>query len=78
MTRRAVAVPIVFGLREPEAAASVGVSPSKFRELVAAGRMPPPRAIDGCRIWDVDDLRDAFKDLRYDAGSVVVAITDRL
>jgi hypothetical protein len=78
MTRRAAVAPLVFGLREPEAAASVGVSPSKFRELVAAGRMPPPRAIDGCRIWDVDDLRDAFKDLRYATDPAQIAIADRL
>ena len=79
MTRRAAAAPLVFGLREPEAAAAVGVSPSKFRELVSAGRMPRPRVIDGCRIWDVDDLREAFKDLRYDAGPVApAAIADRL
>ena len=78
MTRRAAVAPLVFGLREPEAAAAVGVSPSKFRELVQTGRMPRPRMLDGCRVWDVDDLREAFKDLRYDAGPVVVAITDRL
>ena len=78
MTRRAVAVPIVFGIREPEAAAAIGVSPSKFRELVSAGRMPRPRLIDGCRIWDVDDLREAFKDLRYDAPPAPLALVDRL
>jgi len=75
MTRRAAT--LVFGLREPEAAASVGVSPSKFRELVAANRMPRPRIIDNCRIWDVDDLREAFKDLRYDAPAPL-ALADRL
>ena len=78
MTRRAVAVPIVFGIREPEAAAAIGVSPSKFRELVSAGRMPRPRVIDNCRVWDVDDLREAFKDLRYDGGPTPVVIADRL
>jgi len=78
MTRRAAVAPLVFGLREPEAAAAVGVSPSKFRELVQTGQMPPPRVLDRCRVWDVDDLREAFKDLRYDAPTVVVAITDRL
>lgn len=54
-------LPIVFGLPEPEAAASVGISVSKFRALVADGRMPKPRRIDGKIVYDVDDLRAAFK-----------------
>jgi len=56
-------LPIVFGFAEPEAAASIGVSVSKFRELVADGRMPKPRQIDGRLVFDVDELRSAFKDL---------------
>jgi hypothetical protein len=39
--------------------------------------MPRPRIIDNCRIWDVDDLREAFKDLRYDAPAPL-ALADRL
>jgi hypothetical protein len=59
------ALPIVFGLAEPEAAASIGISVSKFRELVADGRMPWPRRVDGRLVYDVDELRSAFKELPH-------------
>ena len=62
-------LPIVFGLGEIEAAAAIGISASKFRELVKAARMPRPRRIDGRAIWDVDELREAFKALPHDGES---------
>ena len=61
--------PVVFGLGEVEAAAAIGVSASKFRTLVKDGRMPSPRRIDGRNIWDVDELRAAFKTLPHDGES---------
>ena len=54
-------LPIVFGLDDIGAAASVGISATKFRELVASKRMPRPRVIDGRHVWDVDEVRAAFK-----------------
>lgn len=51
------------GLRRPEAADYVGISPSKFDAMVGDGRMPSPRVIDGCVIWDVRELDEAFDDL---------------
>lgn len=48
------------GLSREEAAMYVGVSPVKFDELVCDGRMPPPRRIDGRRVWDLRDLDVAF------------------
>jgi hypothetical protein len=42
----------------------IGVSPSKFDELVADGRMPKPVKIDGRRVWDIRQL-----DLAFDALS---------
>ncbi len=54
-------LPLVFGYAEEEAAAAIGISASKFRELVKAMRMPRPRRIDGRLVFDVDELRDAFK-----------------
>lgn len=48
------------GLRREEAATYIGVSPSKFDQLVADGRMPAAFAIDGCRVWDVRALDAAF------------------
>lgn len=59
-------LPIVFGLGEPEAAAAIGISASKFRALVQAGRMPTPRRLDGRRVFDVDELRAAFKALPHE------------
>ena len=35
------------------AAAYVGVSPTKFDQMVTDGRMPKPRKVDGRRLWDV-------------------------
>ena len=62
-------LPVVFGLGEVEAAAGIGVSASKFRTLVKDGRMPLPRRIDGRTVWDVDELRVAFKALPHDNES---------
>ena len=59
-------LPVVFGLGETEAAAAIGVSASKFRTLVKDKRMPSPRRLDSRNIWDVDELRAAFKALPHD------------
>jgi hypothetical protein len=58
-------LPIVFGLGEAEAAAAIGISTTKFRSLVVEKRMPSPRRLDGRNIWDVDELRAAFKALPH-------------
>ena len=58
-------LPVVFGLGELEAAAAIGISVSKFRTLVNEKRMPSPRRLDGRKIWDVDELRAAFKALPH-------------
>jgi hypothetical protein len=58
-------LPVVFGLGEVEAAAAIGISASKFRNLVHEKRMPSPRRLDGRNIWDVDELRAAFKALPH-------------
>jgi predicted DNA-binding transcriptional regulator AlpA len=52
------------GLRRAEAALYIGVSPSKFDQLVSDGRMPKPNHVDSCVIWDVRNL-----DLAFDALS---------
>jgi predicted DNA-binding transcriptional regulator AlpA len=51
------------GLKREEAARYVGVSPSKFDQMVKDGRMPPPREIDSCRVWDRVLLDAAFEEL---------------
>jgi predicted DNA-binding transcriptional regulator AlpA len=58
------------GLRRDTAAAYVGVSPSKFDEWVSDGRMPKPKRVDGCVVWDRFALDQAFDALPSD-GQVV-------
>lgn len=57
------------GLSEAEAALYIGLGVTKFSALVRDGRMPRPRLIDTRRIWDIDDLDAAFKDLPIEGGS---------
>jgi excisionase family DNA binding protein len=54
------------GLSRIEAAIYVGVGLTKFDELVAEGRMPGPRLIDGRKVWDIRRLDLAFDDLPVD------------
>jgi hypothetical protein len=57
------------GLSRVEAAEYIGISPSKFDLLIADGRMPGARRIDGRKIWDVRELDLCFDDLpRDDSG----------
>ncbi len=51
------------GLSREEAAMYIGISPSKFDELVADGRMPGPRRIDSRKVWDVRELDLFFDEL---------------
>jgi predicted DNA-binding transcriptional regulator AlpA len=51
------------GLSREEAAMYIGISPSKFDELVGDGRMPAPVKIDGRKVWDIRHLDLAFDDL---------------
>lgn len=62
-------LPIVFGLSSEEAAAAIGVSATKFLQMVGDGRMPNARRVDGRYIWDVDELRASFKALPHEGGS---------
>lgn len=52
------------GLRRPEAAMYIGVSPSLFDQLVQGGTMPQPFNIRSCRLWDIHDLDEAFDALK--------------
>lgn len=54
------------GLSRAESAMYVGISASKFDELVRDGRMPGPKRIDGRKVWDVHDLDVAFDALPDD------------
>jgi predicted DNA-binding transcriptional regulator AlpA len=58
------------GMRRETAASYVGLSPIKFDELVADGRMPKPARVDGCVIWDRYKLDAAFDDLANDDNKI--------
>lgn len=51
------------GLSRVEAAIYVGISASKFDELVKDGRMPKPKKIDARKIFDLRELDLAFDEL---------------
>jgi predicted DNA-binding transcriptional regulator AlpA len=58
--------PAPRGLQRIVAAGYIGVSATKFDQLVADGRMPRPKFIDKRRVWDRFELDDAFSDLPND------------
>ena len=59
---------ILRGLRRPEAARYIGISPSKFDEMVKDGRMPGPKRIDARTVWDRLRLDEAFEALPDSEG----------
>lgn len=61
--RPQVIAPPRRGLNRVEAAAYIGVGTTKFDALVAEGRMPKPKRIDGRRVWDIRALDSAFDEL---------------
>lgn len=58
------------GMRAGGAAAYLGMSRSKFLELVAENRMPRPIPIDSMTVWDRFDLDASFEDFKKAASSV--------
>lgn len=55
-----------LGYRAPEAAGYLGLSESKFHDLIKQKRIPEGDLIDRCRVWRVDILRDTY--LRLTGG----------
>lgn len=51
------------GMRRPEAARYVGISITKFDQMVSDGRMPKPKRIESIVVWDRVQLDAAFTDL---------------
>lgn len=61
---KAISVPLPKrGFSRVEAASYVGISSTKFDQLVADGRMPQAKHIDGRRVWDIRELDLAFDEL---------------
>jgi hypothetical protein len=48
------------GLSREVASRYIGISVTKFDQLVQEGRMPVPKRIDGRKLWDRDALDGAF------------------
>ena len=53
-----------FAVRRDEAAASLGVSATKFDEWVKDGRMPKPIKVDGVVLWCVQGIREVWERMR--------------
>lgn len=51
------------GLRREEAARYVGVSPTKYDEMVRDRTMPKPWRIGGCVVWDIRKIDAALDSL---------------
>jgi hypothetical protein len=56
------------GLSRVEAAIYMGISPSKFDEMRADGRVSPAKLIDGRKVWDIRSLDAAFDALPDECG----------
>ena len=57
------------GLSRDEAAMYCGIGTTLFDRLVADGRMPGPRRIENCKVWDIHALDLCFDRLPgEDAG----------
>lgn len=52
------------GLRADRAAAYLGMSRTKFLELVDSGRMPDAMVIDSMKLWDRFDLDAAIEEIK--------------
>jgi hypothetical protein len=57
------------GLRRPDAAYYIGVSPAKFDQWVERGLMPKPKRQDGVVVWDRLKLDLAFSGISGDEGN---------
>ena len=62
------------GLNRNEAADYIGISTTKFGQLVQEKRMPKPKQIDGRYVWDVYALDSAFDAL--DPNNAMQATTN--
>lgn len=54
------------GLRCAQAAAYIAVSPTLWGEMVKDGRMPQPKHINRCVVWDRIEIDEAFAALPGD------------
>jgi predicted DNA-binding transcriptional regulator AlpA len=57
------------GLSRVQSAEYIGIGVTKFDEMVADGRMPRPKRIDGRTVWDRVKLDESFAALAEDEGA---------
>lgn len=57
--------------RRPEAAAVLGVSESKFLDWERRGLMPAAVIVDGCRLYDAEQIRVAWLALKEGRAPVL-------
>lgn len=60
------------GLSRREAAEYIGISESKFADLVRQGRMPAPRKIDRGLIYDRYQIDEAFDNLPTESERILI------
>jgi predicted DNA-binding transcriptional regulator AlpA len=56
-----------LGLSRKEAARHIGIKTTLFDEMVADGRMPPPKCINTRRVWNRIAVEQAFAELPDDS-----------
>lgn len=59
------------GLGREIAAGYIGVGTTKFDQMVADGRMPPPKKIDGRKVWDRAEIDRAFEALPSESDDTI-------
>ncbi len=57
------------GLARVQSAVYIGTGTTQWDEMVADGRMPKPKRIDGRNIWDRLEIDEAFAALPSEADS---------
>ena len=62
------------GMDRNEAARWIGVGATKFDQMVADGRMPKPKRVDGRTVWDRYLLDRAFSELPDDVNRIDKAL----
>lgn len=70
------------GMSREDAAHYIGISTSKFDEMVMDNRMPRPRQLDGRTLWDRVELDMAFSQLPHqekgnEKGGYFTGLADR-
>lgn len=71
--RSAKAANLVYpprGLSRADAARYIGISTTKFDEMVRDGRMPHPKRIDARKVWDRHALDESFENLPTDGEKI--------